>query len=44
FLGPYFLHLKALGLPIDQQQVEGDYRRYTGDVNTIGKGEILVHA
>ena len=44
FLRHYFLQLQAMGLPISQQQLDGDYKRYAGDVNTIGKGEILVHA
>jgi hypothetical protein len=38
------LHLQNLGLPISQEQLDGTYLRYSGDVNTIGKGEILVHA
>ena len=35
--------LQAWGLPIPPDAVEGSYQRYTGDLNTIGKGEILVY-
>jgi formylmethanofuran dehydrogenase subunit C len=43
FLRYTLRHLQAMGLPVTQEQVAGRYRRYTGDVNTIGKGEILVY-
>lgn len=44
FLRPYLRRLQAMGLPITQQHVDAAYRRFAGDVNTIGKGEILVYA
>ena len=44
FLRHYLLHVRNLGLPISQEQLDGTYLRYAGDVNTIGKGEVLVHA
>ncbi len=31
-------------LPITDAQIAGAYRRYTGDINTLGKGEILIYA
>jgi len=43
FLRTYLLRLRAMGLPITQAQIEGNYRRYAGDANTIGKGELLVY-
>jgi formylmethanofuran dehydrogenase subunit C len=43
FLRYYLLRLRAWGLPIRPEQVEGVFRRYVGDVNTLGKGEILVY-
>lgn len=43
FLRLYLRRLQALGLPVTAEHVEGHFRRYTGDVTTVGKGEILVH-
>lgn len=43
FLQTYLRRLQAMGLPITQEQIHADYRRFTGDVNTIGKGEILIY-
>jgi len=43
FLRTYLRRLEGMGLPISPSHIETDYRRYAGDVNTIGKGEILVH-
>lgn len=43
FLRYYWLWLQQMGVPVAEQMVEGRYRRYTGDLNTIGKGEILVY-
>jgi formylmethanofuran dehydrogenase subunit C len=43
FLHIYLRRLENLGLPITPAHIEANYRRYTGDVNTIGKGEIFVH-
>ncbi len=40
----YYLHrLRAWGLPILDDWIEGRYQRYTGDATTIGKGEIFVY-
>ncbi|HMD90115.1 MAG TPA: formylmethanofuran dehydrogenase subunit C [Anaerolineaceae bacterium] len=35
--------LKAQAVVIDQNWITGKYRRYSGDENTLGKGEILVY-
>ena len=43
FLRYYLLRMREWELAITPEQVEGDFRRYTGDVTTLGKGEILVH-
>lgn len=42
FLRYTLRRLRAWGLPVADEHVEGRYRRYTGDVTTIGKGEIFV--
>lgn len=44
FLRCYLLRLLALGLPVPQGAVDGDFRRYSGDITSLGKGEILVYA
>lgn len=43
FLRYYLRRLVAMGLPVQPHHVDGFYQRYTGDVNTIGKGEILIY-
>ena len=43
FLPLCLRQLQEWGLPVTSQQVEGLYRRYTGDITTVGKGEILVY-
>lgn len=43
FMRAYLTYLLSLGVPIRPEQIEGEYRRFAGDVNTIGKGEILVY-
>jgi formylmethanofuran dehydrogenase subunit C len=43
FLRYYLRRLRAWGLPVAEEHVEGSYRRYTGDATTIGKGEIFVY-
>lgn len=43
FLRHYLRRLQAWGIPVTQEHMDGFYQRYTGDVNTIGKGEILVY-
>ncbi len=41
FLRLYLLHLRALGLPVSDQQLEGKYLRYSGDSIELNRGEIL---
>jgi formylmethanofuran dehydrogenase subunit C len=43
FLRIYLDRLRAWDLPVADEHVAGWYRRYTGDLTTIGKGEIFVH-
>jgi formylmethanofuran dehydrogenase subunit C len=43
FLLPMLRFLKERGFPVRPEHQSGLYRRWTGDVNTLGKGEILVH-
>ena len=43
FLRYYLSRLRQWGLPIAMDMADGIYRRYTGDITTIGKGEILVY-
>ena len=43
FLRYYLRRLHEWGLPVTPEQVEGIFRRYTGDITTLGKGEILVY-
>jgi formylmethanofuran dehydrogenase subunit C len=43
FLRLYLRRLHEWGLPVAPGQVEGNFRRYTGDITTLGKGEILVY-
>jgi formylmethanofuran dehydrogenase subunit C len=43
FLLPVLRFLKERGFPVRPEHQSGLYRRWTGDVNTLGKGEILVH-
>jgi len=43
FLNIFFNHLKKWGLPVDPKMSNGFFRRYTGDINLLGKGEILIH-
>lgn len=35
--------LRKHGVPVKDEQITGDYQRYSGDFTTLGKGEILVH-
>jgi formylmethanofuran dehydrogenase subunit C len=42
FLRMLLKQLRGLGVEIAEDQVEGRYRRYVGDMNALGKGEILV--
>lgn len=43
FLRIYLRHLRDWGLPVTPEQLEGTFRRYVGDVTTLGKGEILIY-
>jgi len=43
FLRYYLCRLREWGLPVTPEQIEGIFRRYSGDITTLGKGEILVH-
>jgi formylmethanofuran dehydrogenase subunit C len=43
FLRLYLRRLQEWGLPVMREQVEGHYRRYSGDITALGKGEILVN-
>ena len=43
FLNIFFKHLRKWGLPVDAQLSNGFFRRYSGDINYLGKGEILIH-
>ena len=36
-------YLRQWGVPIAPEVRQGSFRRYSGDINTIGKGEILIH-
>lgn len=42
FLRYTLRRLRAWGLSVREELITGWYRRYTGDVTTIGKGEVLV--
>jgi formylmethanofuran dehydrogenase subunit C len=43
FMRYYLRRLQAWGLPVTQEQIEGRYRRYSGDITTIGLGEVFVY-
>jgi formylmethanofuran dehydrogenase subunit C len=42
FLRLYLRHLRALGLPLGEAQIGGRYRRWSGDMVELGRGELLV--
>lgn len=44
FLRCYLRRLQEWGLPVPKAALEGDFRRYSGDITSLGKGEILVYA
>jgi formylmethanofuran dehydrogenase subunit C len=44
FLRLYLLHLRALGLPVDDAQIDGRYRRWSGDAIELNRGELLILA
>jgi formylmethanofuran dehydrogenase subunit C len=43
FLRLMLQSLRIHGVPVKDEQISGDYRRYSGDFTTLGKGEILVY-
>ena len=44
FVPIYLRHLQALGLPVDEQQINGFYRRWSGDSVEMNRGELLLLA
>ena len=43
FLPLYLRHLKAAGLPVEDAQITGRYRRWSGDSVELNRGEILLY-
>jgi len=43
FLKLMLRELKRYGMPVTDEHMSGVYRRYSGDLNRLGKGEILVY-
>jgi formylmethanofuran dehydrogenase subunit C len=41
FLRMYLRQLKAWGFPLAEEHLHGSYRRYSGDLVSLGKGEVL---
>jgi formylmethanofuran dehydrogenase subunit C len=42
FLRMYLRHLRALGLPVTDEQIEGRYARWSGDGLELRRGEVLI--
>ena len=42
FLRLYLRHLRGLGLPLTDEQIEGRYARWSGDGLELRRGEILI--
>lgn len=42
FLRLYLRHLRELGLPLSDEQIEGRYARWSGDGLELRRGEILI--
>src|SRR5262245_34429364 len=42
FLAIYLRQLKAWGFPVGDELMRGQWRRYSGDLVSLGKGEVLV--
>ena len=42
FIPPYLLHLRNLGLPITDQHISGEYKRWSGDAVELNRGELLI--
>ncbi len=43
FLRLYLAYLRRYELPVQSEHLTGSFQRYTGDITTLGKGEILVY-
>jgi formylmethanofuran dehydrogenase subunit C len=43
FLRLYLSHLRELGLPLTEEQIEGRYARWSGDGLELRRGEILIY-
>jgi formylmethanofuran dehydrogenase subunit C len=43
FLRLYLRHLRELGLPLTEEQIEGRYARWSGDGLELKRGEILIY-
>jgi formylmethanofuran dehydrogenase subunit C len=43
FIPIYLNHLESLGLKAAPGTAGATFHRYTGDITTLGKGEILIH-
>jgi formylmethanofuran dehydrogenase subunit C len=43
FLRRYLRHLRELGLPLTDEQIEGRYARWSGDGLELRRGEILIY-
>jgi formylmethanofuran dehydrogenase subunit C len=43
FLGFFLNRLQKWGVPITPEMGERSFRRYSGDITSLGKGEILIH-
>jgi len=42
FLRLYLRHVRALGLPVTDEQIDGSYARWSGDGVDLRRGEILI--
>jgi formylmethanofuran dehydrogenase subunit C len=42
FVRLYLRHLRGLGLPLADEQIEGRYARWSGDGLELRRGEILI--
>jgi hypothetical protein len=43
FLGFFINRLQKWGVPITPEMGERSFRRYSGDITSLGKGEIFIH-
>lgn len=43
YLRLYLLHLRRLGLPVDDAQLDGPYQRWSGDSIELNRGELLLY-